>query len=243
MANINVENKYPKGPQVEESLVAASLVGYTRGLAVTYGADIFHAALVSVAGAQAIGIIEEDQIVPANATVPTVPLKVVEFGQAVAQIGATVASGQLLAANAAGQLVPAQPGQWVVALALDGNPNAGDYICVLVLAALGIKMQGQTATYITAAGAIPIADGTYVLNGAAALAMTLALPTAAQDGTRLVLIAGTSFAHTVTTPASGIMGTKHVVTYAAAYDICILEAVNTKWAVQYIGGPTPAALS
>jgi hypothetical protein len=82
-----------------------------------------------------------------------------------------------------------------------------------------------------------------VINGAAALAMTLAAPTAAQDGTVIAIVADTAHAHTVTTPADAIYGTKDTVTFAALGDIVVLEAVNTKWMVRAIGGPTPAALS
>jgi hypothetical protein len=245
MANINVEAKTPIGEQIKESLVAAGVSGYSRGLAVTYGTDMFHAALVTVAAIAALGILEEDQEVPPGATAPSMAMAVIEFGMAVAQIGANVAPGQQLATNAAGQLVPAQPGQPVVAISLETQNYVapGSFACVLVVASLGITMQGDQVNYITATGAIPLVSGVYVLNGAAALEMTLATPTAAQDGTKLVLVAGTSHAHTVTAAVDTIEGTKDTITYAAAYDICVLEAVNLKWAVLSIGGPTPAALS
>jgi hypothetical protein len=57
------------------------------------------------------------------------------------------------------------------------------------------------------------------------------------------IVATTGHAHTVTAPADAIYGTKDTVTYAAVGDIITLEAVNTKWMVRSIGGPTPAALS
>lgn len=249
MSNIYVESKGPKGPQIKESLQLSAVPASqpSRGLAVAYSTDQFHVAVVAALESLAIGILEEDAIVTVRGGVSVVgePNAVIEFGQAVAQIGANVALQQPLTANAAGQLVPAGPGQQIVAVALEAQQYVapGSFACVFVLAALGLTMPGDEVTYIAAAGAIPVVSGTYVINGAAALAMALAAPTAAQDGTKLTLIAGTSHAHTVTTPADCIEGTKDTVTFAAAYDICQLEAVNQKWAVRSIGGPTPASLS
>ena len=239
MSNINVENKYPKGVLDEESLVAASLVGYTRGLAVIYGADQFHALLVSAAGTRALGIIDEDQIVPANASVPTMPIRIIEFGQTVAQIGAAVAALQLLATNAAGQLVPAGPGQPVVAVALDANPNAGDFISVFVVAVCGIYMPGVPTTHYVASGAIPVLPESCAgLGSAGALAMTLAQPTVAQDGSELFITAETTHAHTITCSANGINGSKHLVTFAAQGDGIWLNAVNGVWNVSGLIGGT-----
>jgi hypothetical protein len=240
MANIYVEAKGPKGVNAKESLLPAAVIGFTRGLAVTYGSDQYHAALIAAAAAAAIGLIEEDAISVQN------PISVIEFGQTVAQIGATVAELQALTTNAAGQLVPAQPGQPVIAIALEPQTyvSPGSYANVFVLGAFGYLLTpGSPVSYLTASGALPIATGTYVLNGAAALAMTLANPTNAQDGTTLYIVALTAHAHTVTTPADAIYGTKDTVTYAAKGDFIQLEAVNGGWMVKAIGGPTPAALS
>jgi hypothetical protein len=239
MSNINVENKYPKGAQDEESLVAASVTGYTRGLAVVYGADLFHAALVTAAATRALGIIEEDQVVPANATVPVVPMKIIQFGQTVAQIGAAVTLFQMLTTNASAQLVPAGPGQPVVAIALDANPNAGDYVCVFVCAPLGIYVPGTPTTHYVAAGALPILPESCAgLGSAGALAMTLAQPTAAQDGSEIFITAETSHAHTVTCAANGINGSKHLITFANQGDGVWLNAVNTVWNVSGLVGGT-----
>ena len=249
MSNIYVEAKGPKGIQLKESLqLSAVPASPSRGLAVTYGSDTFHATVVAAAAAAGvIGILEEDAVAVVRGGVNTVgePNTVIEFGQAVAQIGASVTALQPLTTNANGLLVPANPGQPVVAYALEAQTyvSPGSFACVLVVASLGITLPGSPVTYITAAGAIPVVTGTYVIDGAAALAMTLATPTAAQDGTVLVLVAGTSHAHTVTTASDVIEGTKDTITYAAAYDICVLEAVNLKYALRYIGGPTPASLS
>jgi hypothetical protein len=234
MTNINVENKYPKGPQITESLTPTATVGYTRGLAVVYGADEVHASLASIAGAAILGLIAED-------ATAGLPLLVVEFGQTVAQIGATVAAGNQLAVNAAGQLVPAKPGQAVVAIALDGNPNSGDYIAVMVLGPAGYVLPGSAPAYYAASGAIPVASGTAAINGAAALAMTLAQPTAAQDGTTIFITGMTTHAHTITTAANGVNGNKHIVTFTNEGDGVELEAINTVWNVKSLVGA--AALS
>ncbi len=133
MANINTETKGPKGPQVKESLVPAGASGYTRGLAVVYGADTSHAALPVAANAACIGLIEED------AVSATGPISVIEFGQTVGQVGAAVAAAPLaLTNNATGQLVPATAGQTVVAIAVETTPNAGDYIWVFVPGVFGL---------------------------------------------------------------------------------------------------------
>jgi hypothetical protein len=245
MANIYVEGKTPIGAPVKESLLAASVTGYARGLAVTYGSDAFHCLLITATAAAALGIIEEDQVVGANATAPTNPVAVIELGMAVAQIGANITALQPLTTNASGQLIPAQAGQPVVAIALEAQTyvSPGSFATVLVVAPLGIMAPGDEVSYVAASGAIPLIPGTYALNGAAALAMTLAAPTAAQDGTIITIVATTGHAHTVTAPADAIYGTKDTVTYAAVGDIITLEAVNTKWMVRSIGGPTPTALS
>jgi hypothetical protein len=176
MANIYVEGKGPQGIQAKESLLPAAVAGYTRGLAVTYGVDQFHAALVAAAGSPAIGLLEEDAININN------PASVIQFGQAVAQIGANVVALQPLTTNAAGQLVPATAGQPVTAIALEPQNYVapGSYATVFVVAILGITMPGSDVNYYAAAGALAVPEGdtTAVVNGAAALAMTLVQPTA-----------------------------------------------------------------
>jgi len=235
MSNINVENKYPKGPQEKESLLAAALVGFLRGLFVTYGTDQFHCALPTAAGQRCIGVIEEDQIVPLNATVPVVPVAIITRGQTVLQIGATVTAGQPLTNNALGQAIPAGPGQPILAIAEDGNPNAGDFICATVTPPAS-NSQGDPVTHYVAAGAIPVASGAAGLGSGAAIAMTLAQPTALQDGTNIFITAETAHAHTVTTAANGINGSKHILTFAAQGDYAELEAMATVWNIRGLGG-------
>ena len=58
------------------------------------------------------------------------------------------------------------------------------------------NINAGATTYYTTAGQYRSPSGTYVINGAGALAMTLATPTLAQDGATLTIIAGTAHAHT-----------------------------------------------
>jgi len=70
-------------------------------------------------------------------------------------------------------------------------------------------------------GAITVKEGTVFLTKAGVAAMTLAVPTAGlpsaggDDGRELTVIDTTGNAHTVTTPASGINGNKHIATFGA----------------------------
>lgn len=238
MSNIYTEGKGPKGPQVKESLAfAATPAVPSRGLAVAYGADAFHAAVASVAGQACVGLIEEDVIAG-------LPAAIVEFGQGVAQIGANVIAGQALAANATGQLIPAVAGQAVVAIALESQQYVapGSFACVFVLGPTAPVYGGSQTFYYAAAGAIAPVSGTHVINGAAALAMTLVAPP--NDGIDLFIVAETAHAHTVTTPANGIEGLKHVLTYAAEGDGAHLCSAFGVWVRKgALSGPTPTALT
>jgi len=239
MPNISTETKGPKGVQIKESLIPAATSGFTRGLAVTYGADCNHAAVATAAATACIGLIEEDAVSTTEA------VAIIEFGQSVAVIGASVTAGESLTCNAAGQLVPATSGQPVVAIALEPSSTDGDYIAVFVV---GITGQGfssgnSAVNHVTAAGAIPVVSGTVGLGSGAALAMTLATPTLAQDGTTITVVAETAHAHTIKTAANIIQGNGDTVTFAAIGDIVQLRAVGQKWMIMSIGGPTPAALT
>lgn len=81
----------------------------------------------------------------------------------------------------------------------------------------------DVASY-SAAGAIALprigADMVAILNGTTILAMTLAQPSIAQDGSRLLIIGNGKAAHTVTLPTASGLGnvgaTADVITFAAA---------------------------
>lgn len=248
MSNIYIESKGPVGPWMKESLQFASAPGVSlsRGLAVSYGSDQFHIALIAALATQVIGILEEDAIVTTQAGVQVVgePNSVIEFGQAIAQIGATVAVGQALAANANGLLVPATAGQQVVAIALEPQTyvSPGSFACVFVVAVANITYGGAQTFYYTASGALAPVTGTHVLNGAGVLAMTLVAPP--NDGIDMFIVAETAHAHTVTTPADGIENLKHILTYAAEGDSANIRSAAGTWMRRgALTGPTPCALS
>lgn len=103
----------------------------------------------------------------------------------------------------------------------------------------GITVEDFEKSTITAAlvdGAVAIANGTVVFTKAGVAAMTLAAPTAAQEGTTIVFTSGTANAHTLT--ATGLVedgitgGAKDLATFAAFIGSSLtLQAVNLKWHV------------
>ena len=87
------------------------------------------------------------------------------------------------------------------------------------------------ATLYAASGAIAIGDGVHAITKTSAAAMTLAPPTAADEGTRMIITARTAFAHTVTiTEGLGGKGAAFdVMTFAAVGDTIELLADNLHW--------------
>lgn len=82
--------------------------------------------------------------------------------------------------------------------------------------------------------AVPDKDTTVILAGSAALAMTLADPTRAQDGVKLRIEASGAAAHTVTSATGFNAGgaAVDVATFAAAIgNNLVLEAVAGKWVI------------
>jgi hypothetical protein len=72
--------------------------------------------------------------------------------------------------------------------------------------ALGVTNAPKgTITNYTADGAIALTTGFHTVSKTSAAAMTVAAPTAAQDGTRLVISAGTNFAHVITFTGSTLL--------------------------------------
>jgi hypothetical protein len=90
---------------------------------------------------------------------------------------------------------------------------------------------GSGATLYAANGAIAITDGVHAITKGSAAAMTLAPPTAADEGTRLIITARTAFAHTVTITEGlgGKGGSFDVMTFAAVGDSIHLLADNLHW--------------
>lgn len=208
----------------------AAAAAMKRGYAIVQGADDNHAALAG-ANAQALGIQQEDTINAGD------PLAVVRWGEAVAVIGAAVAAGQYLSTDSLGRLVPVTPGSAnVVALAISSGSNAGDFIIVLVTSTPKVASQ-TSVVYPTVSGAIALSPSVVALGTAGALAETLAVPAApSNDGLTITAFAITAHAHTITTPANGINGNKHIVTFANVGDTVTLKAVNGEWYVESISG-------
>jgi hypothetical protein len=93
----------------------------------------------------------------------------------------------------------------------------------------------QPVTEYAANGAITVQGGIHLLTKAGVNAMTLAAPSAAQEGMRLVIIAGTANAHTLTyTTGFGAGGAGlDVGTFGGAVgDAIVLLAINETWYVE-----------
>lgn len=93
-------------------------------------------------------------------------------------------------------------------------------------------VRGNDGTYTYGAnGAITIADGVHAITKGSAAAMTLAPPTAGDEGTQITITARTAFAHTVTlTEGLGGKGAAFdVMTFAAVGDTITLLADNLHW--------------
>lgn len=87
-------------------------------------------------------------------------------------------------------------------------------------------------TALAADGAIPIVSGTYKITKAGVAALTLAAPTAGEEGTRILVTSQTANAHVIT--ATGLLedggGTEDIATFTAGIGASIeLVAINLKW--------------
>lgn len=91
-----------------------------------------------------------------------------------------------------------------------------------------------TVTLLSVDGAVPVASGLYAITKASAAALTLAAPTAAQNGLTINIVSRTAFAHVLT--ATGLLNTGsaavNVATFAAfAGANLTLRADTLKWNV------------
>jgi hypothetical protein len=100
----------------------------------------------------------------------------------------------------------------------------------------GTDASKKAVTVISGDGAITIATGQVVLTKGSAAAITLAAPTAAQNGTIISVSAGSAFAHVIT--ATGLIddgvtgGAKTTATFGAFVGSTItLVAYNLHWIV------------
>lgn len=104
-------------------------------------------------------------------------------------------------------------------------------------AVTALTMTGKNVvTTISGDGAITIAEGIVKLTKGSAAAITLAAPTAAQEGTTIRVISNSAFAHVIT--ATGLLddgvtgGSKNTATFGAFAGASIeLVAINLKWSV------------
>lgn len=113
-----------------------------------------------------------------------------------------------------------------------------------------VKASGST-------DALPVADADVFVTTAGVDAMTLALPRAGvypagttvmqalgdpqDDGKRLLIRSTTAFAHTITTPALGVNGALHIITFSGVVTNFVeLEAFNGSW---WVIGSSGATLS
>lgn len=77
----------------------------------------------------------------------------------------------------------------------------------------------------------------FLITKASAAAITLAAPVA--DGQRCTFQDGSGHAHTVTTPANGVNGANHVLTFGGtAFQFCELISYNGTWNVLAVSGVT-----
>jgi hypothetical protein len=99
---------------------------------------------------------------------------------------------------------------------------------------------GSTAASYTysAAGAITPVAGTHVLNGAAAIAMTLAGPTGAQEGSVLEILSKSLFANTCLATPAFLGAAGATATFAATGGSARLKACGGKWTVIGQSGAT-----
>jgi len=98
-----------------------------------------------------------------------------------------------------------------------------------------VSCQGKFTVLRGTADAIPF-PGNVAINSAGVNAMTLVAPAPGpqsqqgDDGKSVFVVAINSAAHTITTPANKIIGSKHLCTFAAAVGNCIeLRAFNGVW--------------
>lgn len=115
---------------------------------------------------------------------------------------------------------------------------------------------GVVQNPVVAAGsadALPVRSGEVFVTKAGVDAMTLALPTAGDypsgvansignprdDGKELLIVSTTAFAHTITTPATGVNKTLHLLTFAGAVGNWVkIKAFAATWYVIGSSGVT-----
>ena len=137
--------------------------------------------------------------------------------------------------------------QRVLAYAFANQPSnaAGSALTLTGALVADTYTASPVVTTASANGALTIADGVVKVTKAGVCAMTLAAPTAAQEGTIMRIVSNTANAHTLT--ATGLLddgvtgGSKNVATFAAFAGASItLVAINLKWSVLALNAVTVA---
>lgn len=183
---------------------------------------------VAAAGAldQSIGTMEVDCLAAGPCTVR---LKTAE-GTRKMVAAAAISAGALVYGAASGKITSVANGN-IEGIAMEAASADGD---VIEVQSLNHPVQNGV-TLAAASGAITVAGGTVVITKTGSLAaLTLAAPTAAQNGTILRVTSATAFAHTVT--ATGLFddgvtgGSKTTATFAAFAGASMeLMAYEGKW--------------
>lgn len=183
---------------------------------------------VAVAGAldQSIGTMESECLAagPCSVRVKTAQ------GTQKMIAAAAISAGAYVYGAAAGKVTSVPNGN-IEGIAKEAATADGDVLEVQPIN----QTVGNPVTLASASGAIAVAPGTVVITKTGALAaMTLAAPTAAQNGLMLTITSATAFAHTVT--ATGLFddgvtgGSKNAATFAAfAGASMTVMAYEGKW--------------
>lgn len=101
-------------------------------------------------------------------------------------------------------------------------------------AAVGTSIDG-TVQLATADGVLNPVPGEVVVTKASVCALTLAAPISGDSTSRLRVVSGTGYAHTITTSSNVINGNSSVVTFGGAIgDAVELRAHGQQWLV--VGG-------
>lgn len=191
---------------------------------------VLSAGVLAVASAlqKALGTIELDAVADDQVSVR---LRTAQGTRKMIAAGA-ISAGAYVYGAASGK-ISATANTNLEGIALEAAGASGDIIEVLVID----SAVTNPVTAYSASGALTIVNGVATITKTGSLAaMTLAAPTADQEGTILKVVSQTAFAHTIT--ATGLIddgvtgGSKTTATFAAYAGASIeLMASNLKWAV------------
>lgn len=156
-------------------------------------------------------------------------------GTSAALTGALTAASVAVTGDLGSATVTATGAATAASIAVTGAATAATVSATGAVS--GLTVTGKpVVTTISGDGAITIADGIVKLTKGSAAAITLAAPSAGQEGTILRIISNSAFAHVIT--ATGLLddgvtgGSKNTATFGAFAGASImLCAINLKWSV------------